>query len=38
MAAPTPSTETQIIHRSCSTCEASCGLRIEIDPAAQSVI
>jgi len=36
MAAPAPST--QIIHRSCSTCEASCGLLIEVDPAKQSVI
>jgi anaerobic selenocysteine-containing dehydrogenase len=38
MAAPTQSTATQTIHRSCPTCEASCGLRIEVDPVSRSVV
>ncbi len=38
MTAPAQSSATRIVHRSCPTCEASCGLRIEIDPARQSVI
>ena len=38
MTAPTRSTPTQIVHRSCPTCEASCGLRVEIDPSAQRVL
>ena len=38
MAMPQPSTETQIVHRSCPTCEASCGLRVEIDPVAKQVL
>ena len=32
----TPATE--IVHRSCPTCEASCGLRVEIDRDSQSVL
>jgi len=27
-----------IVHRSCPTCEASCGLRVEIDPATRRVL
>ena len=42
MAAPARSIdsrpERQIIHRSCPTCEASCGLRVEIDVARQQVL
>lgn len=38
MAAEAQSSPTQIVHRSCPTCEASCGLRVEIDPVAQSVL
>ena len=38
MAAPARTAETQIIHRACPTCEASCGLRVEVDLANQSVI
>ena len=29
---------TRIVHRSCPTCEASCGLRVEIDPEARRVL
>jgi anaerobic selenocysteine-containing dehydrogenase len=32
------STATQIVHRSCPTCEASCGLRVEIDTQAGRVL
>ena len=38
MAAPARSPETTIVHRACSTCEASCGLKIEIDPVARTVV
>ncbi|MFK7894933.1 MAG: molybdopterin-dependent oxidoreductase [Myxococcota bacterium] len=38
MAATAQTSPTQIVHRSCPTCEASCGLRVEIDPAAGSVL
>ncbi len=38
MAAPSESTATRIVHRSCPTCEASCGLRVEIDPARRRVL
>ncbi|MBJ20623.1 MAG: molybdopterin-dependent oxidoreductase [bacterium] len=38
MTAPTRSTEPHIVFRSCPTCEASCGLRIEIDSQTRSVI
>lgn len=38
MAAHAESRSTQIVHRSCPTCEASCGLKVEIDPIAQSVL
>ncbi|HKK50681.1 MAG TPA: molybdopterin-dependent oxidoreductase, partial [Myxococcota bacterium] len=38
MTAPATRTETQIVHRSCPTCEASCGLRVEIDPSTHSVL
>lgn len=33
-----PSSETQIVHRSCPTCEASCGLNLTIDPKARRVL
>jgi anaerobic selenocysteine-containing dehydrogenase len=33
-----PSSATQIVHRSCPTCEASCGLNLEIDPKARRVL
>jgi anaerobic selenocysteine-containing dehydrogenase len=38
MASPASRNDTQIVHRSCPTCEASCGLRLEIDPATARVI
>lgn len=38
MAAPGRTNDSQIIHRSCPTCEASCGLKVEIDPATQTVL
>lgn len=42
MAAPSPTArahpETEIVHRSCPTCEASCGLRVEIDRASARVL
>ncbi|MHA7836005.1 MAG: molybdopterin-dependent oxidoreductase [bacterium] len=38
MTAAATRTETQIVHRSCPTCEASCGLRVEIDPSTRSVL
>ena len=33
-----PASATQIVHRSCPTCEASCGLTVEIDPKARQVL
>ena len=38
MAAPARTPATQTVYRSCPTCEASCGLRVEIDPESRSVI
>lgn len=38
MTAAATRNESRIVHRSCPTCEASCGLRVEIDPATQSVL
>jgi anaerobic selenocysteine-containing dehydrogenase len=38
MSAPARSTESQIVHRSCPTCEASCGLRVEIEATAGRVL
>ena len=38
MAAPARSPETRVLHRTCPTCEATCGLRVEIDPAAGQVV
>lgn len=39
--APRPrpaSPATRVVHRSCPTCEASCGLDVEIDPKARRVL
>jgi anaerobic selenocysteine-containing dehydrogenase len=33
-----PERDSEIVHRSCPTCEASCGLRVEIDRPAQRVV
>ena len=33
-----PASATQIVHRSCPTCEASCGLTVEIDPRTRQVL
>ena len=38
MAAPARTTATEIVYRSCSTCEASCGLRMEVDREAGRVL
>lgn len=38
MAAPARDPGTVTLTRSCPTCEASCGLRVEIDPAARTVL
>ena len=38
MSAAANAPATQIVHRSCPTCEASCGLNVEIDPVARQVI
>jgi len=39
-ASPTPTSgpDTEIVYRSCPTCEASCGLRVEVDRAAGRVL
>ena len=33
-----PAPATRVVHRSCPTCEASCGLNVEIDPKARRVL
>ena len=38
MAAPARQPAREIVHRSCPTCEASCGLRLEIDRETDSVL
>ena len=38
MAAPARPSTTEIVYRSCPTCEASCGLRVEIDSASRKVL
>lgn len=35
---PSPSSAPKLVHRACPTCEASCGLDVEIDPAARRVL
>ncbi|MFO0689200.1 MAG: molybdopterin-dependent oxidoreductase [Myxococcota bacterium] len=35
---PSPAAAPKIVHRACPTCEASCGLDVEIDPAARRVL
>lgn len=37
-AATSPLAETTVVYRSCPTCEASCGLKVEIDPTTASVV
>ncbi|MEZ4355541.1 MAG: molybdopterin-dependent oxidoreductase [Myxococcota bacterium] len=38
MSAPAARPAVRLAHRSCPTCEASCGLRVEIDDAARAVL
>src|SRR5262245_21979832 len=33
-----PATRPTVVHRSCPICEATCGLRFEVDPAAKRVL